>query len=76
MLAYDFPLLQVFWSLFIFSMFILWIVIVISCYVDNFRRKDHHGVAKGLWFLFLLFVPVIGVLAYIISRPADVEATI
>jgi hypothetical protein len=40
-------------------------------FIDNFRRKDHHGVAKALWFLFIVFVPVIGVLAYLITRPAD-----
>ena len=73
MLAYDYPLLGVFWSLLIFSLFVLWIFIVISVFVDNFRRRDHHGVAKGLWFLFIVFLPVIGVLAYIISRPADAD---
>ena len=71
MLAYDFPLLGVFWSLFMFALFILWIFIVIWCFVDNFRRRDHHGLAKALWFLFIVFVPIIGVLAYIITRPVD-----
>ncbi|HEY2331983.1 MAG TPA: PLDc N-terminal domain-containing protein, partial [Acidimicrobiales bacterium] len=58
MLAYDFPLIGVFWSLLMFSLFVLWIVIVIYCFVDNFRRRDHHGIAKALWFLFIVFVPV------------------
>ncbi len=71
MLAYDYPLLSVFWSLFMFSLFILWIFIVIWVFVDNFKRHDHHGVAKALWFLFIVFIPVIGVLAYLIARPAD-----
>ena len=71
MLAYDFPLLGVFWSLFMFVLFILWIFIVIWCFVDNFRRRDHHGLAKALWFLFIVFVPIIGVFSYIITRPAD-----
>ena len=43
MLAYDFPLLGVFWSLLMFALFILWVFIVIWCFVDNFRRRDHHG---------------------------------
>jgi Phospholipase_D-nuclease N-terminal len=76
MLAYDYPLLGVFWSLMMFSLFMLWIFIVIWAFIDNFRRHDHHGVAKGLWFLFILFIPVIGVLAYIISRPADPDVGI
>ena len=49
----------------------LWIFIVIWAFVDNFRRTDHHGVAKALWFLFIVFVPVIGVFSYILTRPVD-----
>ena len=71
LLAYDFPLLGVFWSLLMFALFILWVFIVIWCFVDNFRRRDHHGLAKALWFLFIVFVPIIGVVAYIITRPVD-----
>jgi hypothetical protein len=71
MLAYNFPLLEVFWSLLAFGLVILWIIIVIRVFIDNFERRDHHGLAKALWFLFIVFVPVIGVVAYIIARPAD-----
>jgi quinol-cytochrome oxidoreductase complex cytochrome b subunit len=71
MLAYDYPLLSVFWSLLMFAGFVLWIFIVIWVFIDNFRRTDHSGWAKALWVLFIVFVPVIGVLAYIISRPRD-----
>ena len=73
MLAYDYPLLGVFWSLFIFSMFVLWIFVVVWCFVDNFRRHDHHGMAKAMWFLALVFIPIIGVFAYLVSRPAAVD---
>jgi hypothetical protein len=76
MLAYDYPLLGVFWSIVMFSLFLLWIFIVIWVFIDNFRRRDHHGVAKALWFLFIVFVPVIGVLAYLIARPADPYAVV
>ena len=61
LLAYSFPLLSVFWSLLMFAGFILWIFIVVWCFIDNFPCRDHHGVAKALWFLFIVFVPVIGV---------------
>lgn len=76
LLAYSFPLLSVFWSLLMFAGFILWIFIVVWCFIDNFRRRDHHGVAKALWFLFIVFIPVIGVLAYIIARPSTVEVDV
>jgi hypothetical protein len=71
MLAYDYPLLGVFWSLLMFAIWAMWIFIVIWVFIDNFRRTDHHGLAKALWFLFIVFVPIIGVLAYLIARPAD-----
>ena len=71
MLAYDYPLLSVFWSIFMFALLVLWIFIVIWAFVDNFRRTDHHGVAKAMWFLFIVFVPIIGVFSYIITRPVD-----
>ena len=67
-LAYDFPLLGVFWSLLMFALFVLWIFIVIWCFIDNFRRRDHHGLAKALWFLFIVFVPIIGVFSYLVTR--------
>ena len=76
MLAYDYPLLGVFWSLLMFSLLVLWIVIVIWVFIDNFRRTDHHGVAKALWFLFIVFIPVIGVVAYLIARPADPDVIV
>ena len=76
MLAYSFPLLSVFWSLLMFAGFVLWIFIVVWTFIDNFRRKDHSGVAKALWFLFIVFVPVIGVLVYLIARPWDVDVVV
>jgi len=73
MLAYDYPLLGVFWSLLLFWLFFLWIFTVVWCFIDNFRRHDHHGMAKALWFLALVLIPILGVVAYLISRPATVE---
>ena len=73
LLAYTYPLLSVFWSLLEFALLVLWIFIVIWCFIDNFRRRDHHGVAKALWFVFIVFVPVIGVIAYIIARPPTAD---
>ncbi len=59
-----------------FAGFVLWIFIVVWCFIDNFRRRDHHGVANAPWFLFIVFVPVIGVLAHIISRPSTAEVEV
>ena len=37
--------------------------------MDNFRRSDHGGVAKAIWTVFIIVVPVIGIIAYITTRP-------
>jgi len=71
-LAYDYPLLSVFWTLVLFSLFVLVLFVILWAFVDNFRRTDHHGMAKALWFLFILFFPILGVFVYLIARPADV----
>lgn len=72
MLAYDYPLLGVFWTVVLFSVFFLWIFTVLWTFVDNFRRTDHSGWAKAGWFVLIVFLPILGVLAYLIARPADV----
>jgi predicted MFS family arabinose efflux permease len=69
MLAYDYPLLGVFWSLVLLFMFVMVGFVVIYTFIDNFRRADHGGVAKAGWALLIIVVPLVGALAYIISRP-------
>jgi ABC-type multidrug transport system fused ATPase/permease subunit len=64
----SYPLLNVFWSMFIFFLWIIWIWILITVFIDNFRSNDLSGGAKALWFLFVLFIPLIGVLVYLIAR--------
>jgi predicted PurR-regulated permease PerM len=72
MLAVDYPLLNIFWTISIVFMWGAWIFTVIWVFMDNFRRRDHGGGAKALWTLVIIFVPVFGVLVYLIARP-DVE---
>ncbi len=71
MLAYDFPVLSLFWSFLMFFGLFLVIFFIIWCFIDNFRRHDHHGWAKFGWTVLILFIPVLGALIYIIARPAD-----
>jgi cell division protein FtsX len=73
-LAYDYPLLGVFWTLVLASLFFLAIFAIVWTLFDNFTRKDHSGWAKASWFLFILFLPIFGVFGYLIARPADVDA--
>ena len=68
MLAYDYPLLGIFWTITMFFLWLAWIFVVVWVFIDNFRRHDHSGWAKALWTIAIIFVPIIGVLAYITSR--------
>ncbi len=69
MFAYDYPLLGVFWSLALLFMFVMVGFVVIYTFIDNLRRSDHGGLAKGAWALLIIVVPLVGALIYIISRP-------
>ncbi len=66
--ASSYPLLNLFWSMFIFFLWVIWIWILIMVFIDIFRSHDLSGWAKALWFLFVLILPLIGVLVYLIAR--------
>src|SRR3984893_15101322 len=52
----------------ILFLWVIWIWILIWVRIDIFRSQDLSGGAKALWFLFVLFIPLIGVLVYLIAR--------
>jgi hypothetical protein len=62
----SYPLLDLFWTILIFFAWVIWIWILIMVIIDIFRNPDMSGWAKALWFLFVLFIPLIGVLVYLI----------
>jgi hypothetical protein len=66
----DYPFLNIMWSMFIFFAWVIFIYLLILVLADNFRRTDHSGWAKAGWTLFVIFVPLIGVLVYMIARPS------
>jgi hypothetical protein len=53
----------------ILFVWVLWIALVIWTLVDNFGRRDHGGWAKAGWTVFIILVPLIGVLVYLIAKP-------
>jgi hypothetical protein len=67
-LAYDYPLLNVFLSILYFSLFFMWIWIAVTVVVDIFRSSDLGGFAKALWFLFVVLLPFLGVFIYLVAR--------
>src|SRR2546423_14917105 len=66
--SYSYPLLGAFWTIFEIFLWVIWIWILIWIFIDIFRSHDLSGWAKALWFLFVLFIPLIGVLVYLIVR--------
>jgi len=62
------PILDLFFSMLWFFLFIAWIWLVISIFIDIFRSDDLSGWGKAGWTLFVLIVPLIGVLVYLIAR--------
>ena len=74
MLATDYPFLDIFWTMCIFFAWVIWIWLLILVLSDNFRRRDHGGFAKAMWTLFVIFLPLLGVLIYMIARPPEDES--
>ena len=64
------PLLDLFWTILIIFVFVAWIWVLISVIIDVFRN-DISGWAKAVWVLFIVFLPILGVLAYLIVHGSD-----
>jgi hypothetical protein len=69
MLLASYPFLDIMWTMFIFFAWVIWIWLLAIVLADNFRRTDHSGWAKAGWTLFVIFLPLFGVLIYMITRP-------
>jgi hypothetical protein len=67
-LAYDYPLLNLFWTMLIFFLWIAWFFLLFRVLADIFRSRDMGGFAKALWIIFVIFLPFLGVLVYVIAR--------
>jgi Phospholipase_D-nuclease N-terminal/Short C-terminal domain len=64
----SYSLLNAFWTILKIFLWIIWIWILITVFIDIFRTHNLSGGAKALWFLFVLIFPLIGVIAYLIVR--------
>jgi len=71
MIAYDYPLLNLFWTMLWIFLWIAWLVILFRVFVDIFRNHEMGGVTKALWVFFVIFLPFLGVLVYIIVHGSD-----
>jgi len=66
--SYNYPILDFFWTIFMIFLWVIWIWILIWVFIDIFRSRDLSGWAKALWFIFVLIIPLVGVLVYLIVR--------
>jgi ABC-type multidrug transport system fused ATPase/permease subunit len=66
--SYSYPVLGAFWTILMIFLWVIWFWILITIIIDIFRSRDLSGWAKALWFLFILVLPLIGVLVYLIAR--------
>ena len=62
------PLLDLLFSMLWLFLFFAWIFLVITVFIDIFRSPDLSGWAKALWVLFVIVLPLLGVLVYLIAR--------
>src|SRR5438034_4388352 len=68
LIAASYPFLDVFWTMFIFFLFFIWIMILFRVFADIFRRHDIGGGAKTLWVIFVIILPFLGVLIYLLTQ--------
>jgi hypothetical protein len=66
--SYSYPVLGAFWTILMIFLWVIWFWVLITIFIDIFRSRDLSGWAKALWFIFILLLPLIGVLVYLIAR--------
>jgi hypothetical protein len=67
-IAADYPFLDVLWTMIIFFCWVAWIWIVITVFIDVFRRDDIGGWGKAGWVVLVIVLPFLGVLIYLIAQ--------
>jgi hypothetical protein len=73
MLATQYPLLDAFLTMLWIFLFVIWIWLLIVVFSDIFRSHDMGGAAKALWVLFIIILPFLGVLVYLIARGGSMQ---
>jgi predicted PurR-regulated permease PerM len=62
------PFLHILWTFFLIFIWVSWFFLLIRVVMDVFRRHDIGGGMKAVWVIVLLFLPLIGVLIYLITQ--------
>ena len=69
----TFQLGEVLWTMLVFFGFIVWFWLLIIIFGDIFRSHDMGGFAKALWIIFVIFLPFLGILVYLIARGGSMQ---
>jgi predicted PurR-regulated permease PerM len=64
----DISFADIFWSVLWFFFLVIWIMILVNIVTDLFRDHTVSGIAKTLWIVFLIFMPFLAVIVYLIAR--------
>ncbi|MGG7575644.1 SHOCT domain-containing protein [Streptomyces sirii] len=67
-LAYDYPVLGAFWTVMWIFLWVLWLMVLFRVIVDIFRDHAMNGWAKAGWLIFVIILPFLGVLIYVMVR--------
>jgi hypothetical protein len=73
-IAYDYPILGVFWTMLWFFLWIAWLMLLFRTFGDIFRSDDLSGWGKAAWTIFVIVAPFLGVLVYLIARGKSMTA--
>jgi hypothetical protein len=68
MFAADYPFLDIVWTMIIFFTWVMWIWMMVYLFTDLFRRRDIGGFGKAAWAVFMIILPFLGALIYLIAQ--------
>ena len=71
MILADYTFWDALWTMFVFFLWVLWFIVLFHVIGDIFRRRDASGAKKTIWLIFVLFLPFLGVFAYLIANGDD-----
>jgi hypothetical protein len=71
LIAADYPFLDVFWTIVVFFAWVAWLMILFRIIGDIFRRHDTSGFGKAAWLIFVIVLPFLGVLIYLIANGSE-----
>jgi hypothetical protein len=67
------PLLDLFWTMFLFFLWVVWFWLLITVFADIFRSDDLSGWGKAGWVVLTVLLPYLGVLAYLVARGRSMQ---